>query len=77
MHVAMRTTNLFPDMVTQMVMIGEESGALDDMLAKVASIYEQQVDDAVDISIDLCKRNLLFIKFGKTIPRVKQSFPSL
>lgn len=48
MHVAMRTTNLFPDMVTQMVMIGEESGALDDMLAKVANIYDQQVDDAVD-----------------------------
>ncbi|MDX2319353.1 MAG: type II secretion system F family protein [Moritella sp.] len=48
MHVAMRSTNLFPDMVTQMVMIGEESGSLDDMLAKVAHIYEQQVDDAVD-----------------------------
>jgi len=48
MHVAMRTTTLFPDMVTQMVMIGEESGSLDDMLAKVANIFEQQVDDAVD-----------------------------
>jgi len=48
MHIAMRSTNLFPDMVTQMVMIGEESGSLDDMLAKVAHIYEQQVDDAVD-----------------------------
>ena len=45
---AMRQTNQFPDMVTQMVMIGEESGALDDMLSKVAGIYEQQVDDAVD-----------------------------
>ena len=48
MQIAMRSTNLFPDMVTQMVMIGEESGSLDDMLAKVAHIYEQQVDDAVD-----------------------------
>ncbi|MGC3835826.1 type II secretion system F family protein [Moritella viscosa] len=48
MHIAMCSTNLFPDMVTQMVMIGEESGSLDDMLAKVAHIYEQQVDDAVD-----------------------------
>ena len=48
MHIAMRSTNLFPDMVTQMVMIGEESGSLDDMLAKVAHIYEQQVDDAGD-----------------------------
>ncbi|MFT5881238.1 MAG: type IV pilus assembly protein PilC [Moritella sp.] len=48
MHIAMRSSNMFPDMVTQMVMIGEESGSLDDMLAKVATIYEQQVDDAVD-----------------------------
>ncbi|MBW8189550.1 type II secretion system F family protein [Neiella marina] len=45
---AMRQTRRFPDMVCQMVMIGEEAGSLDDMLAKVASIYEQQVDDAVD-----------------------------
>ncbi|MCD8548547.1 MAG: type II secretion system F family protein [Aeromonadaceae bacterium] len=48
MHVAMRTVDLFPDMVTQMVMIGEESGAIDDMLSKIAGIYEQQVDDLVD-----------------------------
>ncbi|MGK0272008.1 MAG: type IV pilus assembly protein PilC [Cocleimonas sp.] len=48
MNVAMRTTNLFPDMLIQMVMIGEESGGLDDMLNKVANIYEMQVDDAVD-----------------------------
>ncbi|MCM2678794.1 type II secretion system F family protein [Echinimonas agarilytica] len=45
---AMRQSDMFPDMVNQMVMIGEESGSLDDMLAKVAGIYEQQVDDAVD-----------------------------
>ena len=48
MHVAMRTTEVFPEMVIQMIMIGEESGSLDDMLSKVAGIYEQQVDDAVD-----------------------------
>lgn len=47
-NVAMRTQAVFPDMVTQMVMIGEESGAIDEMLGKVAGIYEQQVDDAVD-----------------------------
>ena len=35
-------------MVTQMVMIGEESGSIDDMLNKIAGIYSQQVDDAVD-----------------------------
>ncbi|PKG72739.1 type II secretion system protein F [Shewanella sp. GutCb] len=48
MNVAMRTTGLFPDMMIQMVMIGEESGSLDNMLNKVANIYEMQVDDAVD-----------------------------
>jgi type IV pilus assembly protein PilC len=48
MNVAMRTTGLFPDMVIQMVMIGEESGGLDEMLNKIADIYEMQVDDAVD-----------------------------
>ncbi|MBY6187782.1 type II secretion system F family protein [Marinobacter hydrocarbonoclasticus] len=48
MNTAMRTTGVFPDMLTQMVMIGEESGSLDDMLNKVANIYEMEVDDAVD-----------------------------
>ncbi|MCY7294233.1 type II secretion system F family protein [Alteromonas sp. a30] len=48
MHVAMRATNVFPDMVTQMVAIGEESGSVDAMLDKVANIYEREVDDMVD-----------------------------
>jgi len=48
MNLAMRNCSIFPDMVIQMVAIGEESGAVDDMLSKVATIYEQQVDDAVD-----------------------------
>jgi type IV pilus assembly protein PilC len=48
MNLAMRNSQIFPDMVIQMVAIGEESGAVDDMLAKVANVYEQQVDDAVD-----------------------------
>ena len=48
MHIAMKQTKQFPEMVIQMVAIGEESGALDNMLAKVANIYEQEVDDAVD-----------------------------
>lgn len=45
---AMRNTNMFPNMIIQMVAIGEESGSLDDMLAKVASIFEEEVDTAVD-----------------------------
>jgi type IV pilus assembly protein PilC len=48
MNVAMRATNVFPDMVTQMVSIGEESGAVDEMLSKIATIYEAEVDDMVD-----------------------------
>jgi len=47
-NMAMASTQVFPNMVTQMVAIGEESGAVDTMLAKVADIYEQEVDDAVD-----------------------------
>ncbi|MBL0352996.1 MAG: type II secretion system F family protein [Candidatus Dechloromonas phosphoritropha] len=45
---AMTNVNLFPNMVTQMVAIGEESGALDSMLSKVADFFEQEVDDAVE-----------------------------
>ncbi|MGI2114786.1 type II secretion system F family protein [Shewanella frigidimarina] len=48
LNVAMRTANLFPDMLIQMIQIGEEAGSLDDMLNKVANIFEMQVDDAVD-----------------------------
>lgn len=48
MNFAMRNSGIFPDMVVQMVAIGEESGSLDEMLGKVANIYEQEVDDAVD-----------------------------
>lgn len=48
MHTAMRATNVFPDMVTQMIAIGEESGAVDEMLGKIATIYEAEVDDMVD-----------------------------
>ena len=44
---AMQDTQLFPSMVLQMVAIGEESGALDSMLSKVADFYEGEVDDAV------------------------------
>ena len=48
LQLAMAQTGLFPNMVVQMVAIGEESGSLDAMLAKVADFYEQEVDDAVD-----------------------------
>jgi type IV pilus assembly protein PilC len=48
LQVAMNSVNLFPNMVVQMVAIGEESGELDKMLNKVADFYEQEVDDAVE-----------------------------
>lgn len=48
LQMSMRQANLFPNMVVQMVAIGEESGSLDSMLAKVADFYEEEVDNAVD-----------------------------
>ncbi len=48
LNVSMVNSGLFPNMVNQMVAIGEESGAVDQMLTKIADIYEQEVDDAVD-----------------------------
>jgi len=47
LQAAMNSTGLFPNMVIQMVAIGEESGELDTMLGKVADFYEREVDDAV------------------------------
>ncbi len=48
LNVSMRQTQLYPNMVVQMVSIGEETGSLDGMLTKVADFYEQEVDDAVE-----------------------------
>lgn len=48
MHTAMVNADVFPTMANQMVYIGEESGSLDDMLSKVADVYEREVDDLVD-----------------------------
>ena len=48
LHQALKTTNKFPVMLLQMTSIGEESGALDDMLEKSAVFYEEAVDNAVD-----------------------------
>lgn len=48
LQASMREAQLFPNMVVQMVAIGEEAGSLDQMLAKVADFYEEEVDNAVD-----------------------------
>jgi type IV pilus assembly protein PilC len=58
---AMQNTNLFPNMVTQMVAIGEESGALDSMLSKVADFFEQEVDDAVEAMSSLMEPIIMVV----------------
>lgn len=64
--VAMQNANIFPNMVTQMVSIGEESGALDSMLSKVADFFEQEVDDAVDAMTSLMEP-LIMVVLGTLI----------
>lgn len=48
LNFSMRNTGVFPNMLIQMTAIGEESGALDEMLDKAAEFYEEEVDNAVD-----------------------------
>jgi type IV pilus assembly protein PilC len=59
--VAMQNANVFPNMVTQMVSIGEESGALDGMLGKVADFYEEEVDEAVGALSSLMEPMIMVI----------------
>ncbi len=58
---AMQNANLFPNMVLQMVAIGEESGALDSMLSKVADFFEQEVDDAVEALSSLMEPMIMVV----------------
>lgn len=62
--VAMQGTNRFPNMVLQMSAIGEESGALDSMLGKVADFYEREVDDAVDAISSLIEPMIMVVLGG-------------
>ena len=48
MHVAMKSSGMFPILLLQLTSIGEEAGALDEMMEKAADHYEAAVDDAVD-----------------------------
>ena len=59
--VAMQNTNVFPNMVLQMTAIGEESGALDSMLSKVADFFEAEVDDAVDALASLMEPVIMVV----------------
>jgi type IV pilus assembly protein PilC len=62
--VAMQGVNRFPNMVLQMTAIGEESGALDSMLSKVADFYEREVDDAVDAIASLIEPLIMVVLGG-------------
>lgn len=64
--VAMQNSDVFPSMVTQMVSIGEESGALDQMLGKVADFYENEVDEAV-ASLSSLMEPLIMVVLGVLI----------
>ncbi|MRV73025.1 type II secretion system F family protein [Duganella sp. FT92W] len=64
--VAMQNADVFPTMVTQMVAIGEESGALDSMLGKVADFYEEEVDEAV-ASLSSLMEPLIMVILGTII----------
>ena len=59
--VAMQNVSVFPNMVLQMVSIGEETGALDGMLGKVADFYEQEVDDAVEALSSLMEPMIMVV----------------
>jgi type IV pilus assembly protein PilC len=59
--VAMTNANVFPSMVLQMCSIGEETGALDSMLSKVADFYEQEVDDAVEALSSLMEPMIMVV----------------
>jgi type IV pilus assembly protein PilC len=63
-NVAMKQVNLFPHMVVQMTAIGEEAGALDTMLYKVAEFYEQEVNNAVDTLSSLIEPFIMVIIGG-------------
>ena len=63
LQLSMRQTELFPNMVVQMVAIGEEAGALDKMLFKVAEFYEEEVSNAVD-SLSSLLEPLIMVVIG-------------
>ena len=58
---SMEQTGLFPNMVNQMIAVGEESGSLDEMSAKVATFYEAEVDNAVDAMSSLLEPLIMVV----------------
>ncbi len=64
LQVGMRESELFPNMMIQMVAIGEEAGSLDSMLNKVADFYEEEVDNAVDNMSSLMEPLIMVVLGG-------------
>jgi type IV pilus assembly protein PilC len=57
----MEARGIFPNMVVQMIAVGEESGSLDSMSAKVATFYEAEVDNAVDAMSSLLEPLIMVV----------------
>jgi type IV pilus assembly protein PilC len=66
LQLAMKQTGLFPNMVVQMTAIGEESGALDNMLFKVAEFYEEEVSNAVD-TLSTLLEDIIMVVLGTLV----------
>jgi len=60
----LRTSNVFPPMVVQMISVGEETGALDDMLNRIADFYDDEVDTAVDALTSLIEPIMIVFMGG-------------
>jgi len=61
---AMENTGIFPNMVVQMIAVGEESGSLDTMLSKVADYFEREVDETVDALASLIEPLIMVVLGG-------------
>ncbi|MGO4999421.1 type II secretion system F family protein [Oceanisphaera sp. W20_SRM_FM3] len=61
LHQALTASQLFPDLLVQLAMIGEETGVIDDMMHKVASIYEAEVDTSVDALASLIEPVMMLV----------------
>ena len=60
----LKASNVFPPMVTQMIAVGEQTGALDEMLTKIAVFYEQEVDTAVDTLTSIIEPVMIVVLGG-------------
>jgi type IV pilus assembly protein PilC len=60
----LKESNVFPPMVVQMISVGEETGALDDMLTRIADFYDSEVDTAVDALTSLIEPIMIVFMGG-------------